>query len=177
MDQNHLFEKTAPIFRKVGTLRKIVRITALQSRNFVTRLLATPNNPRATAIPEIALILDFTTLLHKLAFRKLRQYRSVQNPGLTAPQIVHLNSYLVYSIITSLAQTHFHANTIIHYVHHTTNFSRLSHSPARTSFAANQFCLANMRAYACRVYLLSGIWAATSRSLVAGVRRVFKSMV
>ena len=101
MAKTILFQIPKSIFREMGVSRKIVRKKRPQSRNFATRLLATPNNPRATAIPEIAFILNFTTLLHKLAFRKLRQYRSVQNPGLTAPQIVHLNSYLIYSIITS----------------------------------------------------------------------------
>ena len=132
MAQTILFQISKSIFREMGVSRKIVRKKRLQSRNSVTRLLATPNNPRATAIPEIALILDFTTLLHKLAFRKLRQYRSVQNPGLTTPQIVHLDSYLVYSIITS---RNINPPTCKYYhpprtIDHTINFSRLSHSPA-----------------------------------------------
>ena len=98
--QNQFFAKIGNLPQNGCFAANCTKITP-ESWNFVTGLLATPNNPRATAIPEIAFILDFTTLLHKLAFRKLRQYRSVQNPGLTAPQIVHLNSYLIYSIITS----------------------------------------------------------------------------
>ena len=65
---------------------------------------------------------------------------------------------------------------------HTTLFtpvrpSTTDHTQNFPVIRSNRFSLDYMRAYACRAYLLSGIWAATSRSLVAGVRRVFKSMV
>ena len=165
------FPVNDPIY---GKLSKI----ALRPRNLATRLLPTPDNPRATTIPEIWYISENVTICRKWPHLRQIVIKSSQRretrllgywPRLITPEqhyptIIYLTMKLEYiqhcfrPVWTSIAD-------------HTQNF------PVACHIRSNRFSPDYMRAYACRAYLLSGIWAATSRSLVAGVRRVFKSMV